>query len=124
MKIARWLIIAGSAVLFLSALFHGSGYFKLGAAIEKSGAELMLVHAFKAFWLMFSFHLIVLSAIFIAVSRTSQAKPLVLLCTLIPASDTVLLYHFLGVFIGTIALAIATLLFLAGGLLLPRAGAT
>jgi hypothetical protein len=36
----------------------------------------------------------------------------------------VLLYHFLGVFIGTIALAIATLLFLVGGLLLPRAGAT
>jgi hypothetical protein len=119
-KVGRWLIVAGSVVLLLSALFHGSGYAKVTGAVAKSDAAPQLVAAFKALWLMFSFHLVVLSAVFVVASRTAKAKRLVLLCTLIPASDTILLFHFAGVFIGTIALAVATLLFLAGGFLLPQ----
>lgn len=124
MKIARSLIVAGAVVLFLTALLHGSGYFKVAAVIESSGMLPLVVHGFKALWFMWSFHLILLSAIFIAVSRTSKAKPLVLLCTLIPAGDTLLMFHFVGMFIGTISVAIATLLFLAGGLLLPPTSQT
>ena len=119
-KIARWLIVAGSAVLFLTALLHGSGYVQVSREVEKSAMKPFLVGGFKALWLMFSIHLLVLSAAFIVASQTPKGKRLVLLCTLIPAFDTILLFHFVGVFIGTIALAVATLLFLAGWFLLPQ----
>ena len=120
MKIARWLIVAGSAVLFLTALLHGSGYVQVSRVVEKSAMKPFLVGGFKALWLMFSIHLLVLSAVFIVASQTPKGRRLVLLCTLIPAFDTILLFHFVGVFIGTIALAVATLLFLAGWFLLPQ----
>ncbi len=120
MKTARWLIAAGSLILFCTALLHGSGYPKLSAAIESSGANPIVVGAFKALWLMFSAHAIVLSVVFVVASRTPGGKRLVLLCLLIPAFDLVLLFHFLGMFIGTISVAVATLLFLVGGLLLPQ----
>jgi len=119
-KIARWLIVAGSAVLFLTALLHGSGYVQVSPWVEKSAMTPFLVGGFKALWLMFSIHLLVLSAAFIVASQTPKGKRLVLLCTLIPAFDTILLFHFVGVFIGTVALAVATLLFLAGWFLLPQ----
>lgn len=124
MKIARWLIVAGSAVLFLTALLHGSGYVQVNRVVEKSAMKPFLVGGFKALWLMFSIHLLVLSAVFIVASQTPKGRRLVLLCTLIPAFDTILLFHFVGVFIGTIALAVATLLFLAGWFLLPQGTAT
>ena len=120
MKIARWLIVAGSVVLFLTALLHGSGYVQVSRVVEKSAMKPFLVGGFKALWLMFSIHLLVLSAVFIVASQTPKGKRLVLLCTLIPAFDTILLFHFVGVFIGTIALAVATLLLLAGWFLLPQ----
>ena len=119
-KIARWLIVAGSVVLFLTALLHGSGYVQVSRVVEKSAMKPFLVGGFKALWLMFSIHLLVLSAVFIVASQTPKGKRLVLLCTLIPAFDTILLFHFVGVFIGTIALAVATLLLLAGWFLLPQ----
>jgi hypothetical protein len=119
-KIARWLIVAGSVVLFLTALLHGSGYVQISPVLEKSAMIPFVTSGLKALWLIFSVHLAVLSAAFIAASLTPHGRRLVLLCTLIPACDTILLFHFVGVFIGTVALAVATLLFLAGGLLLPQ----
>jgi len=119
-RIARWLIVAGSLVLFLTALLHGSGYAEISRVVEKSDMKPFLIGGFKALWLMFSIHLLVLSAIFIVTSQTPKGRRLVLLCTLIPAFDTMLLFHFVGVFIGTVALAVATLLFLVGGFLLPE----
>jgi hypothetical protein len=87
--------------------------------LGKSGMIPFVTGGLTALWLMFSVHLVVLSAVFIAASLAPNGKRLVLLCTLIPACDTILLFHFVGVFIGTAALAVATLLFLAGGFLLP-----
>ncbi len=123
-KIARWLIVAGSVVLFLTALLHGFGYLQVSRVLETSDMKPFLTGGFKALWLMFSIHVLILGAAFIAASRIPEGRGLVLLCTLIPACDTTLLFHFVGVFIGTIALALATLLFLAGGLLLPQGEAT
>jgi hypothetical protein len=93
-KIARWLIVVGSVVLFLTALLHGSGYAEISRVVEMSGMKPFLIGAFKALWLMLSIHLLVLSAIFIVASQTPKGRRLVLLCTLIPAFDTVLLFHF------------------------------
>jgi len=98
---------------------NGSGYEKISREVETSVTHPFLTGGFKALWLMFSIHLLLLSAIFIVASRTPKGRRLVLLCTLIPTFDTILLFHFVGVFIGTIALSVATLLFFIGGFLLP-----
>jgi hypothetical protein len=120
-KTARGLIIAGSVILFVTALLHGSGYPKLGAEMASSNARPLLVSAFKALWLVFSAHLIVLSLIFVTASRIPGGKRIVLIGLLIPAFDVVLLFHFLGLlFIGTISVALAGVLLLAGGLMLPN----
>ncbi len=120
MKMARWLIVAGSVILFGTALFHASGYNGVARAIEASGAKPFLVSAVKGLWLMFSAHLIILSLIIVAASRSSHARWLVLLCAVMPVADALLLLRFAGVFAGTILIAVAAMLFIAGGLLLPR----
>ncbi len=120
MKMARWLIVAGSVILFGTALFHASGYNGVANAIEASNARPFLASAVKGLWLMFSAHLIILSLIIVAASRSAHARPLVLLCALMPVFDTLLLLRFAGVFAGTILIAIASTLFIVGGCLLPR----
>lgn len=119
MKAARGLIVAGSVILFLTALLHGSGYKQLSAMIAGSNAAPLVVSAFKALWLSFSAHFIVLGLLFVAASRIPGGKRIVLIGVLIPAFDVVLFWHFMGlVFIGTIAVALAGVLLLAGGLML------
>jgi len=107
-------------ILFATALLHGWGYPKLSAEIAGSNAKPLVVSTFKALWLVFSAHLIVLSLIFVAASRIPGGKRIVLVGLLIPAFDVVLLFHFLGLFVGTIAVALAGVLLLAGGLMLPN----
>jgi hypothetical protein len=123
-KTARGLIIAASVILFATALLHGWGYPKVSAEIAGSNARPLLVSAFKALWLVYSAHLIVLSLIFVAASRTPGGKRIVLIGLLIPALEVVLLFHFLGLFVGTIAVALAGVLLLAGGLMLPNGSQT
>ena len=118
-KVARWLILAGSVVLLATAVLHGSGFRKVSLMIAKSGLSPLAADALKALWLMFSIHLAVLSVVFVVASRTLAAKRLVLLCALIPVADTLLMFRFLGVFVGTISILSAALLFLIGGALLP-----
>ena len=119
MRVGRWLILAGSVVLFATAVLHGSGFGHVSGMIAKSGLSPLGADAFKALWLMFSIHLAILSVVFVVASRTHAARRLVLLCALIPVADTVLMLHFLGVFVGTISILSAAVLFLIGGLLLP-----
>jgi hypothetical protein len=68
---------------------------------------------------MLTVHLVVLS-VFVVASLSPKGRLVVGICTLIPAAETVLLFHFIGVFIGTILLAIATAFFIVGGILLPQ----
>jgi hypothetical protein len=119
MRLARWLVVAGSLILAATALFHATGYRDVTGAIQASGAPPFLVSAVKALWLMFSVHLLVLSLVFLAASRIPGGRRVVLLAAMIPLADTALLLRFAGVFVGTISLALATMLFLLGGVLLP-----
>jgi len=120
MKRAQWLIIAGSIILFGTAFLHASGYSGVANAIAATGAKPFLVSAVKGLWLMFSAHLIILSLVFVVASRSPGGKWVVLACALMPVFDTVLLLGFVGIFPGSILLAIAAMLFLIGGLFFPR----
>jgi hypothetical protein len=120
LKRARLLVIVASIILFGTALFHASGYLGIARALEASSVKPFIGSAFKGLWLMFSAHLIVLGLVVLAASRSASGKRVILLCALIPVVDTALLLTFVGVFVGTALLAIAALLLLTGGLLLPH----
>ena len=119
-QLNRWLIIAAGVVLAATAALHATGYSTVSSAILASGAGPFLVAAVRALWLMVSVHLVVLSVVVILASGVAGARWVVLACALIPAADTVLLFRFVGLFVGSFALAGATALLILGVLLPSR----
>lgn len=116
-QLARWLVVAAGIILAGTAAFHATGYATVSNAIQASGAKPFLVAAVRALWLMFSAHLVLLAIVVVLASGVPRARPILLACGLIPAVDTVLLFHFAGLFIGTVSLAVAAVLLVVGGML-------
>lgn len=119
MKRGQWLISAGCVILFGTAIYHATGYSSVARAMGASDAGPALIAGMKALWLMFSLHLIVVSVLAFNASRSASARQLILLCSLIPLVDTLLLLNFVGIFPGAILLTIVCLFFWAGAYFLP-----
>ncbi len=113
----RWLVVAAAVVLFATAAFHATGYASVSSAIVATGAKPGLIAVVKALWLMFSIHLIVIGIVVILASGAPGARRVVLACALFPVLDTLLLLRFVGLFVGTFALAAAAVLLVSGGLI-------
>jgi hypothetical protein len=118
-KSARWLIMIGSLLMLVGAILHVYGYTFAMPRVAATNAGPEIVNVFKALWWSFSVTGIVLCPVIIWASRLPRGRGLVLLCTVIPAATSVLMFCFLGVFIGSIILSLATLLLLVGGIMLP-----
>ncbi len=116
----RWLTFTAAVVLLATAAVHGTGYASVSSSIVAVGAKPGLVAVVRALWLMFSAHLIILAIVVALASGVAGGRRVILACALIPAADTALLLRFVGLFVGTFALAGATVLLVLGGLLQPR----
>jgi len=119
MKLARTLVIIGALLLLLSALLHCYGYFFIIPQLAATNISSDLLSAFKALWWMFSAVGILLCPIFIGLTRLPNSRGLVLLGAAIPIVTTILLLYFVGVFIGSIGMALASVFLVIGGFLLP-----
>lgn len=119
MNRGQWLISAGCVILFGTAIYHAAFYTSMTRAMGASDAKPALIADMKALWLIFSLHLIILSVLAFSASRCASARQLILLCSLMPLSDTLLLLKFVGMFPGIILLAIVCLCFWSGAYLLP-----
>jgi hypothetical protein len=126
MKLARWLILAGSIVLFAAGILHIIGYFYAMPVLVKASVDARFLGAIKCVWLVFTVELAILSPAFVWLSRRPAARSLLLYLALIPLIDGILMYYFVGVFIGSNMVAVGTVLLLAGVWLLPHSknGAT
>ena len=120
MKLARWLILLGSVVLFCGGLLHLIGYKFVIPLIANTGVDAKVVGAVKCVWLVFSVQLLILSPAFVWISRRPGARPLLLFLALIPLIDGILMYYFVGSFIGSNMVAAGTVLLLVGAWLLPH----
>jgi hypothetical protein len=118
-KSARGLIMIGSVLILFGAILHVYGYTFAMPRMAATNAGPEMLNVFKALWWSFSVTGVVLCPVIIWASRLPTGRGLVLLCTVIPAATSVLMFCFLGVFIGSIIFSIATLFLLAGGLMLP-----
>lgn len=122
MKLAHWLILLASIVLFCGALLHLIGFRFVIPVIAKTGIDPRLLGAVKCVWLVFTVQLVILSPAFVWISRRPGARALLLYLALIPLIDAILMYYFVGRFIGSNIVAVGAVLLLIGGWLLPRAG--
>lgn len=119
MKIARLLVMIGSLLLLFGSILHLYGYTFVMPRVAATNAGPEILNVFKALWWSLSVPGIVLCPVIIWASRLPGGRGIVLLCTAIPAAIGILMFCFLGVFIGSIIFCVATLFLLVGGFMLP-----
>jgi hypothetical protein len=124
-RIAQGLVILGSAVLFLSAAFHGLlAYPQIVNAITGKVADPFVVGALKSIWLIVSWHWIVIGVIALVASFGPFAprKVILSLCGLAAIVDAVAAFVGVGLFAGDASLTVAGIAILAGAALFPTDG--
>jgi hypothetical protein len=120
-SLARWLTLIASIVLFAAGLLHVIGYlYGLGPALAKSGLDPRVVSAVKCVWFVFTVELVILSPALVWISRLSGTRALLLFLALIPVIDGILMYYFVGAFIGSNMVAAGSVLLVIGAWMLPR----
>ena len=120
MKLARWLILLGSIIMFVGALLHVVGG-SLGVfpVLLKAGVDARVAGAVKCVWLVVSAHGVLLAPALVWISRRPGTGSLLRYLALIPLIDAVLMYVFVGFFAGFYIVAASALLLLAGAWLIP-----
>lgn len=120
MSLARWLILLASIILLAAGLMHVIGYFYLMPVLVKYGVDPKYLGVVKCVWFVFTVELAVLAPAFVWISRRPGPRWLLIYLALIPVIDAILMYYFVGSFIGSNMVAGGALLLLIGAWLLPH----
>ena len=120
MSPARCLILATGIILLCNGLAHLLGYSHVVPILVASSVPPHIVSAIKVLWLTYTSHLALLGVAIVWLSRLPATRSLLLFLVLIPLGDAVLMYRFIGPFIGLYMVLAATLLLFIGAWLLPR----
>ena len=113
------LLATASLLLALGGASHLAAYHKAVAAVQASNLAPYFGNALKGLWLMDSSGMFVLSLVcaIVAVRPGTASRSVVLLLSLIPLSTALLLYVFIGPFIGAhLLLATAGAILRAGSM--------
>jgi hypothetical protein len=119
--LARFLIILGAGVLFLSAAFHTLGaYPRVAAAVNVSNLSPTLKTALRTVFILVGWNWLAIGllALIIGLRAGTPRKLLALFLGTSILVETGLSLVMMGVFVGNELLAAAAALLLAGGLLL------
>jgi uncharacterized integral membrane protein len=120
---ARILLAFAALILATGAFLHGSAFPKIESAIALSDLAPSAGKSLKALWLIDSATSLVIALVFIliATNPASASRGLVALVALIPTATAILIYYFIGNFIGGHVNLAAGLLSFAAALLKPPA---
>ena len=112
----------GAALLTITALFHFTGYFQIPAPRSGAGSASFFDATLRPLWLFASLHWLLAAAVCVLAIRAepSIARPILLGCASVVLADAILLYVFIGPFIGAATLAGAALLMIVGAYRSPR----
>ena len=120
MKLARLLILLGSIVMFVGALLHiVGGSLGVFPVLVKAGVAPLVAGAVKCVWLVVSAHGVLLAPALVWISRLPGTRSLLRYLALIPLVDAVLMFRFVGLFVGFYMVAACALLLSAGAWLMP-----
>lgn len=111
-----YFVWVGAALLAITALFHFTGYFQIPLPRTGAGTPSFFDAALRPLWLFASLHWLLTAAVCVLVIKAESriARPILLGCAAIVIVDAVLLYRFIGPFIGEIILAAAAVLIIVG----------
>ena len=112
MKIFGRILLAFSAIVFaVGAWIHTSAFGRMSEAVAKSDLLPFFGNGFRTLWIMDSSVQIALALVFavVAIRPNAATRPIVILIALVPLATSVVIYYFIGNFIGGH-------IFLAGGL--------
>jgi hypothetical protein len=122
MKVLSRILLAFSAIVFaFGAYIYTSAFGRMSDAVAKSDLPLFLGSGFKALWLQDSALQILFAIIFaaVAIRPCTPNRPIVVILGLLPITTAVLIYHFIGNFVGGHIFLAGGLAAILGGLLLP-----
>jgi hypothetical protein len=125
MKWSSLMLGSAGGILIVTAALHASGYRPLAEQLAASSIQPAWLGGIRGLWFVFSFHLVVLGVLFItgAARPAWIAKPILCIAGLVPIIDTVVLAMYVGLFVGTVLLALTALLVFGSVILRPwRAG--
>ena len=107
---------AAGIIMLITAGLHALGYGTLTRELSGSSLGSFWLAGVKSLWLVYSMHLVVVGALFIAAAITPKIAGRVVLSIagLVPAGDTLIMLAFVGVFIGTVLLGLAAVLVYVG----------
>ena len=123
MRTGRWLTWMGSVILFLTGIGHGAKFGQLQGMIQASNFKAPLDGIVRACWLVFSGEMVAIAVIAVVASGMERGGRIVLICAATMILDGVLLFRFLGPFIGVYVTVAVAILFLAGGWMQTKAAA-
>jgi hypothetical protein len=108
----RGLLLAAGLILSGTAILHGIAYPMVTASLKRAGFDDSWGPELSSLWVMFALHLVIIAGfLVIAAARPQIASDSALfICALLLAADTALLGGYLGLFGGTLLLAVATAL--------------
>ena len=103
--------IGGAMLLVATAALHLSGYRAFATQLEAAALPDFWRDAMKAVWVYFSLQLVIIAAAVAAqfAQRTPANRAVLVVCVALLAGNALVLAWWLGAFIGTVAIAVATL---------------
>lgn len=121
MRWSRLLFGLAAALLLVGGWTHAAAYPKVVAAVAGSNLPAYFGNALKALWLMDSSGMFVLAAAcgLVGIRPTAASGSLMMLLALIPAATAVLLYLFIGRFLGAHLLLLTSVAMLVAAVGLP-----
>jgi len=111
-KSSRWTVGSAGVVMIVTAGFHAAGYRPLVEQLAASNIQAAWLAGVKGLWLVFSLHLVIVGSLFLlaGIRPGCVGKTVLLIAGLVPVGDAIVLFSFVGIFVGTVALALAALL--------------
>ena len=122
MKSLSRILLAFSAIVFaFGAWIHTSAFGRMSDAVAKSDLPPFFGNGFRTLWLQDSVLQIVFAMIFavVAIRPAAATRFVVVILGLLPITTAILIYHFIGNFIGGHIFLVGGLAAILGGLMLP-----
>ena len=118
-RAAHLLLIAAAVLLAAIGLVLAAAFVDADIAVSNTGLETWLKNAIKALWIGFLLQALVVAALFVlAAFRQEILSPAALLAAgLLPLVSALLVFWFMGSYVGTFAVAVAGAALIAGVLL-------
>lgn len=111
-RYTRLMLVGAAVILIVTAALHGTAVLQLDHLISGATVSEFMRSAFRAVWLLYASHLVLVAAILIyaALRPGAVTGPLLFICGLVPAIDALVLLVFVGAFPGNGLLGLAAVL--------------